>query len=87
MIVNRTAVRVIDQVWDNVAETEVLNTTTPGGKDKMTLNVTLRSVTVDFEGDYVIELKGAGVPEMTYSTFNFRIQTYGRYGKLSILVG
>lgn len=45
----------------------------------MVLNVTLDDVTLDVEGDYVIELSDASEPETTLSTVDFRIDTFGMY--------
>lgn len=78
--VNNTTSEILDETWKTYADVFVTNSTKmASGMEKVTLNVTLRDITIDAEGDYVIQLSDSFSPEITYSEVMFRINTFGKY--------
>lgn len=74
--IENSTVEIIDESWTRTVQTS-LNSTVHGDFIIMVLNVTLDDVTLEVEGDYVIELSDASEPETTFSTVDFRIDTFG----------
>lgn len=83
--VNNTTTEILDGAWKTYADVVITNNIKmTNGMEKVTLNVTLRDITIDAEGEYVIQLSDSfNSSEVTYSQINFRIKTFGNYSLMN----